>query len=204
MLRRPVCALLTLVALACSGCMGEDDNEAEIARADLGRLVLQPEDLPRVFTQFDFGELGRTDIRSGPREDPRRFGRETGWKARYSRSGSAETAGPLVVESKIDLFADEEGADRDLEAYRAELEATVKQVGGEGTVLSPELGDAAVGITLRQGSQARSIRLYALAWRQANATSFLSVNGFEAKLSLDDAVRLARKQERRIAAVLGS
>lgn len=183
--------------------MGGDDGEAEITKADLRRLVLQPEDLPRVFTQFDVGELGRSDIRSGPRADPRRFGRETGWKARYSRSGSAETAGPLVIESKVDLFGDEEGADRDLEAYRGELEATVKQIGRTGRRLpTAEVGDEAILFSATQGSGRRAVRFYALAWRQANVTSSLVVNGFEGKVFVDDVLRLAREQEQRITAAL--
>jgi hypothetical protein len=192
-----------LVALACTGCMGGDDGEAEIAKADLRRLVLQPQDLPPVFTQFDAGELGRSDIRPGPRADPRRFGRETGWKARYSRSGSAQTAGPLVIESKVDLFGDEDGADRDLEAYTGELEATVKQIGRTGRRLpAADVGDEAVLFTATQGSGRRAVRLYALAWRQANVTCSLVVNGFEGRLPVADVLRLARKQQQRIAAAL--
>jgi hypothetical protein len=183
--------------------MGGDDGEAEIRKADLRRLVLQPEDLPPVFTQFDAGELGRSDIRAGPREDPSRFGRETGWKARYSRSGSAATAGPLVIDSKVDLFGDEEGADRDLEAYRAELEATVERIGKTGRRLpAAEVGDEAVLFTATQGSGRRAVRVYALAWRQANMTSSLVVNGFEGRVVVDDVLRLARKQQQRIAAAL--
>jgi hypothetical protein len=199
-LRRLTFAFLALLALACGGCMGGDNGEAEITKADLRRLVLQPEDLPQVFTQFDVGELGRSDIRSGPRADPRRFGRETGWKARYSRSGSAETAGPLVIESKVDLFGDEEGADRDLEAYRGELEATVKQIGKGRRLPAVEVGDEAILFSATQGSGRRAVRFYALAWRQANVTSSLVVNGFEGGVFVDDVLRLARKQQQRIAA----
>lgn len=183
--------------------MGGQDAEAEVTKAELRRLVLQPEDLPRVFTQFDFGELGSADVRPGPREDPRRFGRKAGWKARYSRSGSAKTSGPLVIESKIDVFDDEDGAERDLRAYRAELEATVKRIGETGRPLPPpELGEEAVLVTAIQGRRPRAVRVYAVAWRQANATSSLVVNGFEGRLSIEDALGLAGKQERRVAAAL--
>jgi hypothetical protein len=202
-LRRLTFAFVALLTLACSGCAGGGDSEAEVAEADLRRLVLQPEDLPRVFARFDFGEIGSADIRPGPREDPRRFGRKTGWKARYSRSGSAQTSGPLVIESKIDVFDDEEGAERDLEAYRTEFEATVKGIGGAGRALAPpELGEEALLFTAVQGRRPRAVRFYAVAWRQANATSSLVVNGFEGRLSVQDALRLAREQEQRIAAEL--
>jgi hypothetical protein len=190
-----------LVALACTGCMGGDDRAAEITKADLRRLVLQPADLPRVFRQFDAGELGSSDIRPGPREDPLRFGRQTGWKARYSRSGSPETRGPLVIESRVDLFGDEEGADDDLEAYRSELEATVKQIGPtERQLPDAEIGEEAVLFSAIQGSGQRAVRFYALAWREANVTASLVVNGFDGRVFVEDVLRLARKQQKRIAA----
>jgi hypothetical protein len=202
-MRRPTLAFLVLVLLACGGCMGGGDAEAEIKKADLRRLVLQPGDLPRVFRQFDFGELGNSDVRPGPREDPRRFGREAGWKARYSRSGSAETSGPLVIESIADVFSDEDGAEQDLEAYRTELEERVNRISETGRSLAPpDLGDEAVLVTATQGPRQRAIRVYALAWRQANATFSLVVNGFEGRLSAAHALRLARKQEQRIDAAL--
>jgi hypothetical protein len=194
-----------LVVLACSGCMGGDDPnaEAEVKKADLRQLVLQPADLPQVFRQFDFGELGSADVRPGPREDPGRFGRETGWKARYSRSGSRETSGPLVVEANLDVFGDDEGAEQDLDAYRDELAATVQRIGESGRSLPPPgLGEEAVLVTALQGRGPRAVRFYAVAWRQANATSSIVVNGFEGGLAAEDALALARKQERRIAAVL--
>ena len=117
--------------------MGGEEAEAEVKKADLRRLVLQPGALQRVFRQFDFGELGSADIRPGPREDPRRFGREAGWKARYSRSGSADTSGLLVVEAKLDVFEDEEGPSAISTPTATSLEATMQRIGETGRSLPP-------------------------------------------------------------------
>jgi hypothetical protein len=93
-----------------------------------------------------------------------------------------------VVEAKLDVFDDEEGAERDLDAYRDELEATVREIGEAGRSLpAPELGEEAVLVTATQGRRPRAVRFYAVAWRQANTTSSLVVNGFEGRLSVEDA-----------------
>src|SRR4051812_43784178 len=131
--------LVLLCALLAAGCGGpklvKDDQ--------LPRLVLQPADLPRAFTRFDEGRQVRLDRVPGPRADPARFGREDGWKARFNRAGTAATRGPLVVESRVDLFGDAGGAKQDLAAYAGQFRRTasgarpvaVRGLGSEATAL---------------------------------------------------------------------
>lgn len=178
-------AALTLAA-ACGG--GET-----VAVGKLPRLVLQPDDM-RGFTLFDEGRQSRADLGAGERADPGRFGRKGGWKARYRRSGGEGTRGPLVVESRADLFEKTDGAKKELDAYRRQL------VPSERPVQAPELGDEAAAFTTTQESLAGDVRFYTIAWREANVTASVLVEGFDGNISLDDALALARKQERRIRA----
>ena len=135
----------------------------------------------------------------GPREDPTRFGREGGWKARYKRSGSTGTRGPLVVESRLDLFEGDGGAQDDLDAYEREFKASLEG-GLAGRLLRvSRLGDRALAITFRQGAGRFATRFFTIAWREANVTASVSVNGFDGKVTTRDALTLARKQQRRIA-----
>jgi hypothetical protein len=179
------------VALLLAGCGGSDAGRVQASR--LAQLVLAPGDLPAAFTQFDGGRQVRIDAVSGPRKQPERFGREGGWKARYNRPGAKATRGPLVVESRADVFKSADGAGDDLDAYRKQLEAEP----GARLVDPPELADEAVAST---SLQVGGIRHYTVAWRDRNVTASVAINGFEGRVGLADAVRLARAQERRISA----
>ena len=57
-----------------------------------------------------------------------------------------------------------------------------------------ELGSEAVGITFREDR----VRFFRIAWRHANATALLFVNGFDRRLELADVLALARKQQQRL------
>jgi hypothetical protein len=169
--------------------MGGD--EAAFEASELERIVLQPADLPvpPSWVRFDRGRQGLADQPAGDRADPTRFGRIDGWKARYRREAATPTtAGPLVVESRVDVFESDDGAQEELAAHRAEL------AGQWRPLEDPELGDAALAATLTQGS----VRFYVVGWRFENATASINANGFE--LSLEDALALAREQQRRIEA----
>jgi hypothetical protein len=184
-----------VLALALAACTGG----AEVPVGALQDLVLQPADLPPSFRQFDVGRIRRTDVPPGPRVDPARFDRLDGWKARYTRAGSPTTTGPLVVESRADVFQSEDGAERDLAAYRAQFERDIQEGGDSGRLLAaPLLGDEAVAMTLVEQA-VDPVRFYAVAWRQGNVTASVAINGFDGKVSLEDAVRLARSQSARIA-----
>jgi hypothetical protein len=183
------------LAVALASCTGGDKVPARA----LPDLVLHLADLPPDFRQFDVGRITRTDVPPGPRVDPVRFDRLDGWKARFTRAGSPTTTGPLVVESRADLFQTEDGAERDLAAYRAQFERDLREGGDSGQLLTPpSLGDEAVAMTsVRQAPD--PVRFYTVAWRQGNVTASVSINGFDGKVSLEDAIRLARSQSARIA-----
>ena len=100
-----------------------------------------------------------------------------------------------MVESRADVFRDSGGAKKDLGAYESELRSEP----GAKAVSVPRLGDAAVGATISR-SGPLPVVFYVIAWRDRNATASVNVNGFSRKITLADAVALARKQERRISA----
>jgi hypothetical protein len=184
--------VLTLAAVAVvAGCGGS--HARLVPKAKLADLVLQPGDLPAAFAQFDGGRQVQLDNPTGPRRDPARFGREDGWKARYHRGGTKTTRGPLVVSSRADLFAEPSGAADDLDAYRDELAA----VPGARALADPKLGDGAVAST---SLQAGGVRAFTVAWRDRNVSASVAVDGFDGRVTLADALQLARRQERRISA----
>lgn len=193
-------ASLTLLAgvLTLAGCSGGDERiEADSAR----RLVLQAEDVPREFERFDFGRTAQADLPAGARADPGRFGREGGWKARYRRGGTAETAGPLVIVSLVDVFDSRGGAEEELAAVGAELDEPAEPVVTPVTRLAdPTLGDGAVAWSAVVPAQPRNSVFLTVAWRHENVAASVSVNGFEGRLRLEDALRLARKQQARLEA----
>jgi hypothetical protein len=185
---------LKVLAVICCAVLlaGCGSSGSKIPSSKLPKLVLQQADLPRAFSAFYVGRQLSAD-QIGARSDPKRFGRTGGWIGRYHRNGSTKTKGPLVVSSRADLFKDAAGAKRDLELYRAQLAG----LGGAKDIDVGKLGDQAYGITTLQKG-AVNVRGYAIAWRQGNATAELELNGFAGKLTLPDALALARTQETRL------
>ena len=192
--------MLMLVGLA-PAC-GEDEPHASVPGGTLPKLVLQPEDLPAL-SRFDVGHITRFDIRSGQRADPKRFGRIDGWKADYKRGGNAKTPGPLLVHSQVDLFGSEGGARHDLDLYEEEFERTKASFGD--AVELPEvggLGDEAAALSqLQAGSP--GVRFLTIAWTSGTLSASVVVSGFDGRVTLPDALRLARTQQRHIAAASG-
>jgi hypothetical protein len=190
---------LALIALVAGGCGG---SAPTISKDALAGIVLAPGDLPQL-RRFDVGPQARLDNLAGPRKDPTRFGREGGWKARYRRPGTPRTPGPLVVESRADVFSSSDGAKRDLHAYDEEFTQMIATAPGLRRRLpSPgHLGEAAIAMTLRQPGSL-PVRFYRIAWREHNATASVVVEGFEGRISLAEAVALARRQEAHLRAAI--
>lgn len=186
--------MLLAALLLVAGCGGRHT----LAKGDLGSLVLQKSDLGRPFSEFSFGPVTMLDTQGTVRADPARYGHIDGWVARYRRAGSTETHGPLVVESRADVFKDTGGAKTDLAAYSDEFTRTpATQV--RRLALPSSLGDAAAGVTFVQPSS-RPLRFFRIAWRDRNASASITVEGFDGRITLAQALGLARKQEMRIVA----
>lgn len=196
------CLALLAVLTGCSPLDGED--EATIADSMLPSLVLQPEDLPNVFTRFDEGPQAIADAPFGDRADPERFGRNGGWKSRFRRPGSAATRGPLVVESRAELFGGSSGAGRELDAHKDELGLQAHAPSDAELVEVDQLGDEAVALTQGSGAAPGSVVFHTLVWRYGNVTASIAANGFAGKLLLADVLELARAQQRRIVAAASS
>lgn len=180
-------AALALVAVVFAGCSGGPPALTESA---LPRLVLQPGDVPPELERFDEGRQAKVDQPGGARTAADRFGRLSGWKARYRRTGSATATGPLVVESRADVFDSDDGARDELDAFAAEPQGKATKI---------DLGDEGVLTTTVQAAFPRPLRIYVVAWRHGNAVAVVTVNGFKG-VSEQEALALARKQEARIAA----
>jgi hypothetical protein len=194
---------VTLAAvIAFAGCSPlSDDSKQAIPAAALSTLVLQPDDVDDAFVRFDEGPLALADLPSGERADPARFDREGGWKARYRRQDGADTEGPLVVESRVDLFAGS-GAEEDFELHRDELELQARVPSELELVDVPELGDDAVALAPPADVEPGSFVSITVAWLDANVNASVTANGLGGRLELADVVALARAQQERIDAAV--
>jgi hypothetical protein len=193
---------LLLIVLALAGCSGEDEAGSDVSIADGQKLVLAEEDVGRPFIMFDQGEQRRTDM-APPRDNPARFHRQGGWKSRFQRGGTVRTTGPLVIESRADLFETNGDANDDFDLYKEALDEIAEGAAGTKVEPAPELGEESYAVTFRQGLPPSAVRHYALAWRQGNVTAYVTANGFDGKLTLPQVVDLAQKQEARIERELG-
>ena len=192
--------LALAVALLAAGCMGDDGGGGggSVSASEGEALVLQQEDVGSEFTQFDSGEQRRVDF-SPPRDDPNRFEREGGWKSRFSRTGTRETKGALVIASLADLFGSTDDAGEDFELYKTSLDQFVAAGGRQQSVSG--LGDEAYAVTYRQGVAPNVIHHYAIAWRDGAVTASVTANGF--RLTWPQALALAQAQEERIRSAAG-
>jgi hypothetical protein len=196
-LRWPVvrAAACVFALLSLAGCSLGGENGGSVEVTKLSGLVLQPDDLTPAYERFDEGRQVMADSPGGSRSDPRRFGRQEGWKSRYRRGGTPQTEGPLVVESRADLFESSGGAKDELDAARQDLEDSDLDWR---PIDEPGLGDESFAATLVPGGGTNGVRFFQVVWREANVTASLNVNGFEGRIALAEALELARKQERRI------
>ena len=185
-------ALAMLMIMA--GCNGA----AAISRAEFPDLVLRPDDVAGSLRLFDHGPVTGNDIAPGPRSDAQRFGRTGGWKARYRRVGRDATSGVLVLESRAEVFEETSGAERELGAYKEELAADE----GSATLQVTDLGDEALGAMTSTAVTKGVVRYFTIVWRSVNVTASIVVSGFEHEVAFEDAVRLARRQQRHIDSVL--
>lgn len=180
----PLAALLA----ACGG-------SKPVSADRMQQLVLRPADVGPAFQSFYDNVQTHLDNDATPRADPAHDGREGGWVARYRRAGSPKTQGPLLVESRVDVFKSSGGAKDDLDLYRRLLSS------GPGSqrrrLAVGSLGDDAVGTTFLQAG-GMPVRFYRIAWRYRNATASVTAEGFDGHITAADAVGLARKQQQRL------
>lgn len=146
------------------------------------------------FTSFSKGPQVRLDNQGTVRANASRYGREGGWIIRLHPADSTSTTGPLVVESRADLFKTSGGAKSDFAAYRVMFSRLTE---AHTEIAVRGLGQDAVGVTFTQPG-GRTLRFFRIAWRSQNATASITVEGFDGQVSQDDALALAHKQEERI------
>lgn len=178
-------AAAACAAAASAGCGGDETPPRPLPLAE---MVLQASDLDGAFVEFQRGRVKALD----PRGESGRYGRRGGWQSGFRRAGSATTAGPLVVTSRVDAFADAAGARRDLALYRNASRPSLRV----------RVGSESFASTRTQRLGANRSRFYTVAWSDGRVTASLQVNGFDGRVTLADAERLARRQQRRIARAL--
>ena len=164
------------------------DDVRAVRQGQLSGAVLKRADLPSVFVPFDDGPIQAVDRPRG----------RSGWKARFRRPGSTATRGPLVIESRVDLVADEDAAAGALGRVERSLLS-----GGADAVEAPAIGAGSIAVRQHEAA-VTPVDLFTVAWHDANVVASVTVSGFAGKIRVEDAVDLARKQQRRIAAAAGS
>lgn len=149
----------------------------------------------RGFVSFYKGPQVRLDTQGTIRADGARYGRKGGWIIRLRPSDSTTATGPLVVESRADLFKASDGAKSDYAAYRQLL--SKPNGGDQHEIAVPGLGQDAMGIAFTQPG-GRTLRFFRIAWRDRNATASITVEGFDGDVTQEQAITLAQKQEKHI------
>lgn len=190
---------LTIIS-ACVLALAACDNADTISADSAKTLVLSKRDLPADFASFAEGPTATLDTQGTPRADLQRFDRKSGWVARFNRPSSARTNGPVIVVSTVDVFGGEDGAKADLGAFRQQFgEEIARRPAGARLVRVSALGDDVAAITsLQEGSPA--VRFFTIAWRERNASASVTASGFADRIQLADVVRLARRQQQKLAA----
>lgn len=184
-------AVVAATALV-AGCGSDDPPEPLRLRA----LVLQDSDLPGAFEAFATGPALRPEGGAARRDDRTPFGRRGGWSTSFRRPGSAATAGPLVVVSRVDEFGDAKGAERALTGVRRDLERLGR------TLARPRIGGDAVAVVQTRRAGVAPARFFTIAWRDERLTASLRVSGFARGLDAEQALALARVQDDRMARAL--
>jgi hypothetical protein len=177
-----------LLVLLVAGCGAHSVREVPASKAK--ELVLQPTDLRKGFVSIGSGARNPFTASS---TDPKRFDREGGWFADYRRPPPA-TRGALIVQSEVDVFGDEKGAAKEVDADRNRL-------GRSNSISVPRIGDESSAARV-VGSGSPPAVVYTLVWRQRNVASSLVVTGLEGKLEPGEPVALARKAAARVDAAL--
>jgi hypothetical protein len=185
------------IALACALMLSGCGSESKISAAQPKTLALARPDLPAGFQTFAEGPTATLDTQGTTRSSLQRFGRKSGWVARFNRRGTATSKGPLVIVSMVDVFGNASGAKDDLSAYRAQFGRAIANQGAKPVTVG-DLGDEAVAMSVVQPG-GKPVRSFLIAWRERNATGSVTANGFEGRIQLGDILRLARIQEARMA-----
>ena len=172
---RGAAAAFAAAAVGLGACgSGDKPEPPPPARA----LVLQARDVPPGFSAFARGPVTHADgPRAGSRDD---------WRAAYKRAGTPRTRGPLVIASRVDVFAGARSAARDL-ARRAPAGRRLAGV---------RVGEDTAAAQLDQRLGPRVSHHFTIAWRQGEVTAALQVSGF--RVTAAEAVALARRQQERI------
>lgn len=175
-----------LVVLALVGCGSRAARAVELERG--ASLLVHPADVPRPLEQIDQREQRSYELRG----TADRHGRRGGWIARYKRSGTVTTPGVLVLESRVDVFADRKGAGQELKDEVDGLRRT-----GARPLAAAKVGDDSHTFTVVQQG-AHPVRFYSVVWRERNATASVTVQGWDGRIHLGDLLRLARSQDAHI------
>jgi hypothetical protein len=156
--------------------------------------VLQQSDVGPGYQQFAEGRTGRVELSSALEGDPRRFGRQDGWTARY-RSVS-KRRGLLTLFSTVDVFGATSGAEDFYDTTRKRADESGKLTGIVATE-APSLGDESFAVATER-SRRGAFKYFVYTWRRGRYVAMVAASGISPQPTAGAVTGLARKQANRI------
>jgi hypothetical protein len=186
-------AVLAAAALAASGC--GSSGAKELPERELAKLVVQPGDVPGM-GRFANGREILAEQSPVLGRDPHKFGRQNGWIVRYRRARGSN--GPLILPSGVETFGKSSGASKFFDEVtklneRNAAGSGMKQADGD------DLGDERRVLSTKPG-RPDSVRFVVTVWRTGRIVGSISASGYSGRMSSDDVVALAKRQDQRLAA----
>jgi len=198
---RPVLFMLATIALVA----GLTASAALAAPPDTKQMVLRLTDLPAGFSlnKGYYADNARADKDSDSVSfaDYVRWGRVTGYHADFSREA---LAGILNLTSGASTYKTTAGATASTRASYAAAGKTTRIYGKPTSFkrvsTGTRLGHEAQMFTTKVTSEGITVSVYILVWRYRTVKASLLVGGLAGTLDAAEVVRLAQKQQTRIAA----
>jgi hypothetical protein len=192
-MRKSTVAATLVASIALAGC-GKSSTGPRLTENQLRKLVLQQRDVSGL-DRFSFGREVTSEFNPLLGRDPHAFRRQNGWVVRYRRRGNAGP-GALTVASVADVFSSGKDAQKFLDAVQ-KSETETAEANGLKEVTIDRLGEDAVAVATARTTPA-GIRFVRISWRDGRFVCSVSASGFARRMSVDDIVAHARKQERRL------
>lgn len=182
-------AVAILVALAFSSLASANANR------DPKTLVLRLADMPTGFKVKAAGYQSNSEVadKTTPVQKFREWGRLSGYHLETKRDATLETlfTGPLAITSSVSVYRSEDGAhDATMSGWKH---------CGKRLSLGRRIGDEARLCSITKRSGPYTAQVFIVLWRDGPVVAVLADAGLKGGPTPEGAVRLAIKQEQRIA-----
>jgi hypothetical protein len=165
---------------------------------DTKRMVLQLADVPTGFERTKGRYVSNQQAaKESPGKNYAKLGRLTGYEADFKRSGS-RIVGVLLITSSASVYKTARGASASLAASKQS--ARKARPPFRRLSLRTRLGNEAAMYVTTTRENGFKVEVYSIVWRSRNIFAAIIVGAFASTADPTQAVALAQKQQRRIAA----